>query len=127
MSTCELHGFQQRSKLEPRYRTSTLEIVGQLEMAATKKGGAARKRKLEDVAEEPPKKSAKEQETEADAQEESADEEALNRVELVRSPRLLCFQQHNNYFTVVAGRYRWKVPYMSLELVTAASSASAKM
>ena len=103
-----------------------LDLVWEIAMAATKKGGASRKRKLEDVSEEPPKKSAKEEEPEADAEEESADEGALTRTELVRFPHPLCFQPHNFVCKLASGCYRWREPYMSLEMVTAASSALAR-
>lgn len=56
-------------------------------MAATKKG-AGRKRKLEDVAEEPPKKAAKEEEAPEGAVEAAEDEEVPSTTELVRTSRL---------------------------------------
>lgn len=65
--------------------TSRTTLETRFVMASRK--GAGRKRKLEDVIEEPPQKAAKEEEPEADAEAEDSDEvpDALNRIELVRT------------------------------------------
>jgi hypothetical protein len=93
-----------------------LQHPATLAMAATKKGGAGRKRKLEDVAEEPPAKVAKEEvpEDEAKAAEDAKaeEEDTFNRVELVRIPRLLHSQRQTDCYKPSVYFCRWKVPSM---------------